>query len=97
MTDIPDISALQRRIAAALPRVAALAAQEPDSNWLQSITVQLRYVADEAAAGKRRLDRFGELNFALLASHYVDDVDPPLAEELHTINTAMHRLFGGAA
>jgi hypothetical protein len=93
--DIGDTAALRRRVELALPRVEALAAQEPAGNWLRSIIVQLRYIADAAAAGETRLGRFGELNFALLASHYIDDVDPPLAEELHVINTAVHRLYGG--
>lgn len=93
-TTINDAAALRRRIQAALPRVAALAAREPGNNWLHSIATQLRYVDGEAAAGKRRLDRMDELNFGLLASHYVDDVDPPLAEELHALSDAVRRLFG---
>lgn len=95
MSDINDMAALRRRLAQALPRVAALAAQSPGDNWLQSIVVQLRYVDGEAAAGKRRLDRADDLNFGLLASHYVDDVDPALAAELHALRDAVRRLFGG--
>lgn len=96
MTDlIGDTATLKQRIEQALPRVEALAAQEPGSTWLRSIAVQLRYIADAAAAGETSLARFGELNFALLASHYIDDVDPSLAEELHVVNTAVHRLYGG--
>lgn len=96
MNDINDVAALTQRIEQALPRVAALAADEPGNNWLNSIAVQLRYVADQAAAGQPRLDRFDELNFGLLASHYVDDVDPPLAEELHVLSAAVRRFFSGA-
>ena len=95
MTGIHDVATLRRRLGAALPRMAALAAQSPGDNWLQSIVVQLRYVDGESAAGKRRLDRFDELNFGLLASHYVDEVDPALAEELHALSDAVRRLFGG--
>lgn len=95
MSDINDVATLRRRLGAALPRAAALAAQHPGDNWLESIVVQLRYVDGEAAAGKRRLDRFDELNFGLLASHYVDGVDPALAEELHALSDAVRRLFGG--
>lgn len=95
MTGINDVATLRRRLGAALPRMAALAAQYPGDTWLESITVQLRYVDGEAAAGKQRLDRFDELNFGLLASHYVDGVDPALAEELHALSDAVRRLFGG--
>ncbi|HRQ83279.1 MAG TPA: hypothetical protein PKZ97_19365 [Azospirillaceae bacterium] len=95
MTGINDVTTLRRRLGAALPRMAALAAQYPGDTWLESIAVQLRYVDGEAAAGKRRLDRFDELNFGLLASHYVDGVDPALAEELHALSDAVRRLFGG--
>lgn len=97
MSDINDVATLRRRLGAALPRMAALAAQYPDDTWLESIVVQLRYVDGEADsdADRRRLDRFDELNFGLLASHYVDGVDPALAEELHALSDAVRRLFGG--
>lgn len=95
MAAINDLATLRQRIKAALLRVTALAAQEPDNNWLQSIAVQLRYIDGEAAAGKRRLDRFNDLNFGLLASHYVDGIDPPLAEELHALSAATRNLFTG--
>lgn len=93
MSDIRDLAALRRRIQSASPRVAALSAQEPDNQWLHSIAAQLRYIDGAAAAGERRLDRMNDLNFGLLASHYVDGVDPPLAEELHALSAATRRLF----
>ncbi|PWC37599.1 immunity protein Tsi6 family protein [Azospirillum sp. TSO35-2] len=95
MPDIATTDELRRRIARASVGIAALARREPDNRWLTSIQRQLDYVDGEARAGRDRLDRAAELNFGLLASHYVDDVDPALAAELHAISAATRRLFGG--
>jgi len=94
MPDIASTDELRRRIAQAQAGVAALARREPDSNWLSSIQRQLDYVDGAARDGAARLDRADELNFGLLASHYVDDADPALAAELHAISAATRRLFG---
>lgn len=95
MPDIATTDELRRRIAQAQAGVAALARQEPENSWLTSIQRQLDYVDGAARDGAKRLDRADELNFGLLASHYVDDVDPALATELHAISDAARRLFGG--
>lgn len=95
MPDIATTDELRRRIAQAQAGVAALARREPENNWLTSIQRQLDYVDGAARDGAKRLDRADELNFGLLASHYVDDVDPALATELHAISDAARRLFGG--
>lgn len=94
MSEITTLSELRARIAKASAGVADLARREPDSNWLFSILRQLEYVDGEAAAGRDRLDRGADLNFGLLASHYVDDVNPALAAELHAIRAATQALFG---
>ncbi|PWC58588.1 hypothetical protein TSH7_24080 [Azospirillum sp. TSH7] len=95
MPDIATTDELCRRIAQAQAGVAALARREPENSWLTSIQRQLDYVGGAARDGAKRLDRADELNFGLLASHYVDDVDPALATELHAISDAARRLFGG--
>lgn len=95
MSDIATIDELRRRIAQAQAAVAELARREPENNWLTSIQRQLDYVDGAARDGAERLDRADELNFGLLASHYIDDIDPALAAELHAISAATHRLFGG--
>lgn len=94
MPDIATADELRRRIAQAQAGVAALARREPENSWLASIQRQLDYVDGAARDGAERLDRAEELNFGLLASHYVDDVDPALAAELHAISAAARRLFG---
>ncbi|CAO3400246.1 immunity protein Tsi6 family protein [Azospirillum palustre] len=94
MSDIASTDELRRRIAQAQAGVAVLARREPDSSWLASIQRQLDYVDGAARDGAERLDRADELNFGLLASHYVDDADPALAAELHAISAATRRLFG---
>ncbi|PGH54027.1 hypothetical protein CRT60_29820 [Azospirillum palustre] len=94
MPDIATADELRRRIAQAQAGVAALARREPENSWLASIQRQLEYVDGAARDGAERLDRADELNFGLLASHYVDDVDPALAAELHAISAAARRLFG---
>ena len=93
MPDITTTEELRRRIAQAQAGVAALARREPENSWLTSIQRQLDYVDTAARDGVKRLDRADELNFGLLASHYVDDVDPELAAELHAISAATRRLF----
>ena len=95
MPDIATTDELCRRIAQAQAGVAALARREPENSWLTSIQRQLDYVDGAARGGAKRLDRADELNFGLLASLYVDDVDPALATELHAISDAARRLFGG--
>ncbi|MFS2010375.1 immunity protein Tsi6 family protein [Azospirillum sp. CT11-132] len=95
MPDIATTDELCRRIAQAQAGIAALARREPENSWLTSIQRQLDYVDGAARDGAKRLDRADELNFGLLASHYVDDVDPALATELHAISDAARRLFGG--
>ncbi|MCM8733834.1 immunity protein Tsi6 family protein [Azospirillum sp. A1-3] len=95
MPDIATTDELRRRIAQAQAGVAALARREPENSWLTSIQRQLDYVDGAARDGAKRLDRADELNFGLLASHYVDDVDPALATELHAISDAARRLLGG--
>lgn len=94
MPDIATAEELRRRIAQAQAGVAALARREPENSWLSSIQRQLDYVDGAARDGAERLDRADELNFGLLASHYVDDADPALAAELHAISAAARRLFG---
>ncbi|MFP5515290.1 MAG: immunity protein Tsi6 family protein [Alphaproteobacteria bacterium] len=93
MTDITTTEELRRRIASASAGVAALAGREPENGWLTSIQRQLDYVDGAARDGAKRLDRAEDLNFGLLASHYVDDIDPALAAELHAISAATRRLF----
>ncbi|CAO3421511.1 immunity protein Tsi6 family protein [Azospirillum endophyticum] len=95
MTDIATTDELRRRIAQAMAGVATLSQREPGNNWLTSIQRQLDYVDGAARDGAERLDRADELNFGLLASHHVDDLDPALAAELHAISAATRRLFGG--
>ena len=95
MPDIATTDELRRRIAQAQAGVAALARREPENSWLTSIQRQLDYVDGAACDGAKRLDRADDLNFGLLASHYVDDVDPALATELHAISDAARRFFGG--
>lgn len=94
MPDIATTDELRRRIAQAQAGVAVLARREPENSWLTSIQRQLDYVDAAARDGEMRLDRADDLNFGLLASHYVDDVDPALAAELHAISAATRRLFG---
>ncbi|MBY6261612.1 hypothetical protein EI613_06660 [Azospirillum sp. 412522] len=94
MSDITTTDKLRLRIAQAQAGVAMLARREPENSWLTSIQRQLDYVDGAARDGAERLDRADELNFGLLASHYVDDVDPALAVELHAISAATRRLFG---
>ncbi|PWC49873.1 immunity protein Tsi6 family protein [Azospirillum melinis] len=94
MPDIATADELRRRIAQAQAGVAALARREPENSWLSSIQRQLDYVDGAARDGAKRLDHADELNFGLLASHYVDDADPALAAELHAISAAARRLFG---
>ncbi|ALG71257.1 hypothetical protein VY88_02260 [Azospirillum thiophilum] len=93
MPDIATTDELRQRIARASAGVAALAGREPENGWLTSIQRQLDYVDGAARDGAKRLDRADDLNFGLLASHYVDDVDPALAAELHAISAATRRLF----
>ncbi|WP_372398736.1 immunity protein Tsi6 family protein [Azospirillum sp. HJ39] len=93
MSDILTRDELRSRIARASAGVAELARREPANTWLGSILHQLAYVGGALDAGRDRLDRAAELNFGLLASHYVDDVDPALAAELHAISAATRRLF----
>lgn len=95
MPDIATTDELRRRIAQAQAGVAALARREPENSWLISIQHQLDYVDASARDGAKRLDRADDLNFGLLASHYVDDVAPALATELHAISAATRRLFSG--
>ncbi|WP_042702081.1 immunity protein Tsi6 family protein [Azospirillum sp. B506] len=95
MPDIATTDELRHRIAQAQAGVAALARREPENSWLTSIQHQLDYVDSAARDGTKRLDRAEELNFGLLASHYVDDVDPALAAELHAISAAIRHLFRG--
>ncbi|WP_434613116.1 immunity protein Tsi6 family protein [Azospirillum sp. B2RO_4] len=95
MPDIATTDELRRHIAQAQAGVAALAQREPENSWLTSIQRQLDYVDGAARDGAKRLDRADDLNFGLLASHYVDDVDSSLAAELHAISAATRRLFGG--
>ena len=95
MPDIATIDELRRHIAQAQVGVATLARREPENSWLTSIQRQLDYVDGAAKDGAKRLDRTDDLNFGLLASHYVDDVDPALAAELHAISAATRTLFGG--
>ena len=94
MSDIATTEELRRRIARASAGIATLAEREPENTWLTSIRRQLDYVDGAARDGAKRLDRAEDLNFGLLASHYVDDVDPALAAELHAISAATRRLFG---
>ena len=95
MPVIATTDELRRHIAQAQAGVAALARREPENSWLTSIQRQLDYVDGAARDGAKRLDRANDLNFGLLASHYVDDVDPALAARLHAISAATRRLFGG--
>lgn len=95
MPDIATTDELRRHIAQAQAGVSALAEREPENSWLTSIQRQLHYVDSAARDGSKRLDRADDLNFGLLASHYVDDVDPDLAAKLHAISAATRRLFGG--
>ncbi|SMF77593.1 hypothetical protein SAMN02982917_4707 [Azospirillum oryzae] len=95
MPDIATTDELRRHIAQAQAGVAALARREPENSWLASIQRQLDYVDTAARNGAKRLDCAEDLNFGLLASHYVDDVDSELAAKLHAISAATRRLFGG--
>lgn len=85
MAKIQSVPELQRRLAAALPRVQAIAAAEPE-RALASIALQLEalagWVKDGAAPTQEQKDR---LNFGLLASRHLDDLDPDLAAELYDI------------
>jgi hypothetical protein len=95
MTEAETPAELRARIEELLPRIEALAAAEPEPRWLASIAAQLRYLRDGLATPGFRFDRLGELNFGLLASHYVDDDWPELGTRLHEISNAARRRLGG--
>ena len=85
MAKIQSVPELQRRLAAALPRAQAVAAATPE-RALASIALQLEALAgwtrDGAPPTQDQKDR---LNFGLLASRHLDDLDPDLAAELYDI------------
>ena len=93
MTEPASFAELRTRIREILPQVEALAGGQPDNRWVLSIARQLRYLDDRLGAARPTLDRAAEMNFGLLASHYVDDEDPALGGALHSISNAVRRLF----
>ncbi len=58
--------------------------ETPDDQMLLSIAAQLDFVLEWSQKGAY-LDepRLDDLNFGLMASHSVEDLDPPLAMQLY--------------
>lgn len=85
MAKIQSVPELQRRLAAVIPRVEVVAQATPE-RAIRSIALQLealaRWTEDGEPPTQEQKDR---LNFGLLASRHLDDLDPELAAELYDI------------
>jgi hypothetical protein len=76
----------QRRLAEALEKVSALLAQHAGERELRSIHLQLEALAGWTAGGQKPTqEQKDRLNFGLLASRHLDDLDQPLAQELYAL------------
>ena len=85
MAKIQSVPELQRRLAAVRPRVDAVAKTSPE-RALRSIALQLEALAGWTADGAPPTqEQKDSLNFGLLASRHLDDLDQELAEELYAI------------
>ena len=85
MTKISSYAEFERRLKDALAHIDDVAREMPEREIL-SIQKQL-YALDQwtSHGAKPTQDQKDSLNFGLLASRYLDDVDQPLAQELYSI------------
>lgn len=85
-SSIASFSEFDRRLAAARLSIDALAAQLPDESELESIKRQLEALHAWTRGGlSPTQDEKDQLNFGLLASRYVSDLDDALAGELYEL------------
>jgi hypothetical protein len=82
-----------KAVADAIIQVETLKEREPEVTQLQSILVQLRYLADYVA-GRNRGERLGEINIGLLAVREVEPRSEAVAELLHTISGQVRAVRG---
>jgi hypothetical protein len=85
MAKVQSVPEFQRRLAAARPRVDAVVQQTPEPA-LRSIQLQLEALEGWTKGGQppAQPDK-DRLNFGLLASRHLDDLDAPLAQELYAL------------
>jgi hypothetical protein len=85
MAKIQSYPEFERRLQAAIPLVAALAKQAPEREIL-SIHQQLLALETWTRGGQKPTQpQKDDLNFGLLASRAVDEMDPRLAQELYAL------------
>jgi len=85
-SSIASFPEFDRRLAAARLGIEALVARMPEESALESIKRQLEalhaWTRDERAPAQDEKD---QLNFGLLASRYLSDLDDALAAELYEL------------
>ncbi|UQA62012.1 immunity protein Tsi6 family protein [Polyangium aurulentum] len=83
---ISSFAEFDRRLGDAMKGIDALAAQYPEERAIQSIKLQLEALHGWTRGGRKpeqvEKDR---LNFGLLASRFVDEIDSKLAGELYQL------------
>jgi hypothetical protein len=85
-SSIASFSEFDHRLAAARMGIETLALQMPDDPELQSIKQQLKCLHAWTRGGRKPLqEEKDQLNFGLLASRFVSDLDDALAGELYEL------------
>ena len=76
--------AFRDEVEAAKEGVSVYLSSYPDDQMLQSILAQLQYVTEWSSKGADSTDpKLEILNFGLMASHAVEELDPGLAMHLY--------------
>lgn len=87
MAKITSVAEFQRRLHDAIARLVPVVAQVPERELL-SIQKQLEALESWTKGGQKPTQaQKDELNFGLLASRYLDEIDQKLAQELYSISS----------